>query len=122
MKVARVPDDFEAFAAQMDAESGDMPMQPEGLPTPFSWVDPALIPPRPGLYGRHYLRKQVSVTVAPGGLGKSSLTIVEAVAMASGRPLLASGWRGPLRSGFSTWRTHATSFNGARRRRCCIMA
>jgi hypothetical protein len=96
MKVARVPDDFEAFAAQMDAESGDMPMQPEGLPTPFSWVDPALIPPRPWLYGRHYLRKQVSVTVAPGGLGKSSLGIVEAVAMASGRPLLGEWVAGPI--------------------------
>jgi len=58
------------------------------LPTEFVWQDPATIPPRPWLCGRHLLRKQVSVTVAPGGLGKSSLTIAEALAMASGRDLL----------------------------------
>ena len=52
-------------------------------PTPFQWIDPASIPPRPWLYGRHLIRKQVSVTVAAGGTGKSSLTIAEAVAMTS---------------------------------------
>lgn len=58
------------------------------LPTEFHWRDPATIPPRPWLYGRHLIRKQVSVTVAPGGVGKSSLTICEGLAMASGRELL----------------------------------
>lgn len=58
------------------------------LPTPFVWQDPATLPRRPWLYGRHLLRKQVSVTVAPGGVGKSSLTICEGLAMASGRELL----------------------------------
>ncbi|WP_253949224.1 AAA family ATPase [Mangrovicoccus sp. HB161399] len=57
-------------------------------PTPFVWRDPSAIPPRPWLYGRHLIRKQVSVTVAPGGVGKSSLTICEGLAMASGRELL----------------------------------
>jgi len=57
-------------------------------PVPFIWRDPATIPPRPWLYGRHLLRGQVSVTVAPGGVGKSSLSIVEALAMTSGRKLL----------------------------------
>lgn len=56
--------------------------------TPFAWRDPKTIPPRPWLYGRHLLRGQVSVTVAPGGIGKSSLTIVEALAMTSARQLL----------------------------------
>lgn len=56
--------------------------------TPFSWRDPASLPRRPWLYGRHLLRRQVSVTVAAGGVGKSSLTIAEALAMASGRSLL----------------------------------
>ena len=56
--------------------------------TPFVWKDPASIPPRPWIYGRHMIRKQVSVTVAPGGVGKSSLTLVEAICLASGRRLL----------------------------------
>jgi hypothetical protein len=57
-------------------------------PTEFVWRDPSTIPPRPWLYGRHLIRRQVSVTVAPGGVGKSSLTICEGLAMASGRQLL----------------------------------
>ena len=64
------------------------------LPTEFQWRDPADIPPRPWLYGRHLIRKQVSVTVAPGGVGKSSLTICEALSMASGRKLLGD-WTAP---------------------------
>ena len=56
--------------------------------TPFVWRDPLTIPPRPWVYGRHMIRKQVSVTVAPGGVGKSSLTLVEALAMVTGRKLL----------------------------------
>lgn len=63
------------------------PGQPS-MPTPFVWRDPALIPPRPWLYGQHLLRGQASVTVAPGGLGKSSLSVVEGLAMATGRDLL----------------------------------
>lgn len=68
------------------------------LPTPFVWIDPAFIPPRPWLYGRHLLRQQVSVTVAPGGVGKSSNSIVEALAMASGRRLVGEWVRGSLRT------------------------
>ena len=68
------------------------------LPTPFTWVDPALIPPRPWLYGRHLLRQQVSVTVAPGGVGKSSNSIVEALAMVSGKQTVGEWVAGPLRT------------------------
>ncbi|WP_439524658.1 AAA family ATPase [Marivita sp.] len=64
------------------------------LPTEFVWRDPSAIPPRPWVYGQHLIRKQVSVTVAPGGVGKSSLTICEALAMASGRELLGD-WTAP---------------------------
>lgn len=69
----------------------------ETLPTEFVWRDPASIPARPWLYGRHLLRKQVSVTVAPGGVGKSSLTICEGLAMASGRELLGDWTESDLR-------------------------
>jgi hypothetical protein len=56
--------------------------------TEFVWRDPSSIPPCPWVYGRHLIRKQISVTVAPGAVGKSSLSICEALSMASGRRLL----------------------------------
>jgi AAA domain len=56
--------------------------------TPFRLRDPASIEPRRWLYGRHYIRDYLSATVAPGGLGKSSLVLAEAIAMASGKNLL----------------------------------
>lgn len=76
----------EAYAAEFAAGS-QAPVAPL-VATPFVWKDPASIPPRPWVYGRHMIRKQVSVTVAPGGVGKSSLTLVEALCLASGRQLL----------------------------------
>lgn len=56
--------------------------------TPFQWTDPAKLPRRDFLYGTHLIRKYVSVTVSPGGLGKTSLTIVEAMSMVTGKALL----------------------------------
>jgi hypothetical protein len=55
---------------------------------PFVWTDPRAIPPRAWLYGKHYIRGFVSSTVAPGGVGKSALTMCEAMAIATGRDLL----------------------------------
>jgi hypothetical protein len=49
------------------------------------------------LYGRHLLRGEVAGTAAMGGTGKSTLSIVEALAMASGRALLGQTVPGPLR-------------------------
>jgi RecA-family ATPase len=40
------------------------------------------------LYGKHYIRKFISATLAAGGLGKSSLDLVEAIAIATGINLL----------------------------------
>ena len=45
--------------------------------------DPRGIPPRAWLHGRHYMRSIVSATVAPGGFGKSTLAIHEALLMAA---------------------------------------
>jgi hypothetical protein len=56
--------------------------------TPFVWRDPRSIPPRRFLYGRHLIEKFISSTVAPGGVGKSSLALVEIIAMVTGRDLL----------------------------------
>ena len=53
------------------APAGDraMPLATAGpslVATPYRWTDPAEIPRRQWVYGRHLLRKFVSVTVAPG--------------------------------------------------------
>ena len=65
--------------------SGREPVAVTALtPTPFVWIEPHLIKPREWLYDAHLIRKFVSLTVSPGGLGKSSLALVEAMAMARG--------------------------------------
>src|ERR1700730_2848778 len=56
--------------------------------TPFVWIDARKIPMRDWLYKPHYIRKFVSLMLSSGGIGKSSLAIVEAMAMATGRDLL----------------------------------
>jgi len=75
----------------------DVPTPLKITATPFTWRDPRTFPRRRWLYGHHLIRKFISCTVAPGGLGKSSLVLVEAVAMATGRPLLGiQSPEGPL--------------------------
>jgi hypothetical protein len=59
--------------------------------------DPALLPRRAWLYGRHYLRGSVSASVADGGVGKSTFAIAEGIAMATGRPLLGVTVPSPLK-------------------------
>ena len=68
-------------------------------PTTFALGDPSQIPPRKWLYGRHFIRGFVSLTASPGGLGKSSLALVEAFAMATGKPLLGE----PVTAPFRVW-------------------
>ena len=63
----------------------------------YEWREAKDIPPRPFVYGRHLQRKLVSGTIGAGGGGKSSKEIVEALAMATGRPLLGVRPKGPLR-------------------------
>jgi len=57
---------------------------------PYDAPDPTKIPRRDWLYGYHYMRRIVSATIGPGGIGKSSLGLVEAVGMALGRDLLGA--------------------------------
>lgn len=57
----------------------------------FVWQDPRSIPPRPWLFGHHYMRGMVSATAGVGGAGKTSLLIVEALCLATGRDLLSRG-------------------------------
>lgn len=72
-------------------ETGEVGGKPDSRiikATPFQWRDPAAIPPRRWLYGRHLIRKFLSLDIAPGGLGKSSVKIVESLAMTTGQALL----------------------------------
>ena len=55
---------------------------------PFVAFDEAALERRSWLYAKHYQRGQVTATIGPGGAGKSSLDLVEAIAMATGRNLL----------------------------------
>lgn len=56
--------------------------------TPYAWPDPATIPTRPWLMGHWLLRGEVTVIIAPGGTGKSTIGNAIALSLASGRPLL----------------------------------
>lgn len=56
--------------------------------TPYTWKDPSKLPLREWVYGRLLIRKFVTATVAPGGVGKSSLGAVESLAQVSGKNLL----------------------------------
>lgn len=67
------------------------------LPTPYRWRDPSTLPSREWLYGRYLCRGVVSITVAPGGTGKSALALCEAVALATGKSLIGSEVNSPLR-------------------------
>ena len=67
---------------------------------PFTPVNPIDIPPRKWLLHRHYQRRVVSADIADGGVGKSSLNLVEAIIMATGRPLLGEA---PEEDGLRVW-------------------
>jgi AAA domain len=51
-------------------------------------LDPTELEPRWWIYGKHYLEGSVSATIADGGVGKSTLALTEAIAIATGKPLL----------------------------------
>jgi len=70
------------------ANSAGAPEKIVFTPTPFQQREYSTFPRRQFLYARHYIRRYLSCTVAPSGVGKSSKALVEAVAMASGRNLL----------------------------------
>lgn len=64
---------------------------------PFEWRDPGAITPRAWLYGRHYIRGFVSVTIGRPGLGKTALSIAEMLDMAAGGSIFGGAPRDPLR-------------------------
>lgn len=60
---------------------------PVFVATPYEFKNPKTLARREFAFGTHYIRKYVSVTVSPGGIGKTSNSIVEALSMVSGKDL-----------------------------------
>lgn len=54
----------------------------------FHWVDPTTIKPRRWIMYPDYVGGHISILAAKGGTGKSSLAVVEALSIATGRNLL----------------------------------
>ena len=95
---ASAPIDF----ADMDPEdvasriAGAMPMGAAIRATPYRWPDPRLLPTRQWLLGHWLLRGEVTAIIAPGGTGKSTISVGLALSLASGQPLLGKPLpRGP---------------------------
>lgn len=65
--------------------------------TPYQWREPTDIPRREWVYGNLLIRKFVTATVAPGGVGKSSLIAAETLAQVSAKSLLGVWVPAPLR-------------------------
>lgn len=57
-------------------------------PTPLTQFDESALPRRKWVYGTSYIRNYVSVVASAGGIGKTSLAIVEALSICTGKPLL----------------------------------
>lgn len=83
-------DDFARIGHTSDAEI-EAPTPAEITATRYTWRDPSSIPPRPWIYGFHYMRGMVSSTAGAGGAGKSTLVIAELLSMVTGKDLLRGG-------------------------------
>lgn len=95
------PESGQDSAAGAGSDDGDdwdtPPPQQPAWPTEYDFFDEAALQARQWLYGRHYLRRFVSVLASGGGIGKTSMQIVEALAMCTGRPLLGETVHEPCR-------------------------
>lgn len=100
-KVAEWIGDQERESLGASADPASTPVPSADMATPFRWCDPSCIPARRWVYGHHYIQGFITTTSAPGGVGKSSLGIVEALSIATGRPLL--GIEPDLRTNVWIW-------------------
>lgn len=105
----RVRTEFEALVKVDITRHGPFPLSPiaqaAAQPAAVSAIEPTpalfpmshTIPPRPWLLGRWLMRGKVTAMIAPGGVGKSTLTNAMALSLASGRELLGKTvYGGPL--------------------------
>lgn len=77
------------FPDDVDLGSGS-PQRSGFFFTPYTSRDPKTVPPRAWLYKPGYIRQFTTGTLSHGGVGKSTLLTAEALAMASGKPLLGT--------------------------------
>ena len=98
------------------------PPPPKLEAKPFVLRDPKTLTKRDWIYGTQLIRKFGSATFAPSGSGKSNLMIVEALAIATGRPLL--GITPPKRARVWYWNGEdpMTNWNGGSGPPACITA
>lgn len=73
-----------AFEGQPDMNSDPVLF----APTPYTWVACDQVPPLPWLMGSWLLREEVTMLVAPGGVGKTTLLTAMALSLVTGRELL----------------------------------
>jgi len=85
----------------IDIPMGDKepPKETEHWPTRYNYKPGADIQPRQWIYGHHYLRSFISVMASAGGVGKTSLQIVEALAIVTGKSLLGE----PIKEQCNVW-------------------
>ena len=93
-----------AMSIALEPEQPDQPQQEDAKaqgewPTPYDMFDASILPRREWIYGYDYIKKYISVTASAGGIGKTSAIIVEALAIASGKPLLGTA----VKSQENTW-------------------
>ena len=80
-------------ALNIATEPSESPTEGEtapNWPTPYEMFDALTLPRREWVYGYDYIKKYISVTASAGGIGKTSAIIVEALAIATGKPLLGT--------------------------------
>ena len=56
----------------------------------FRAFEMAAVEPRKWLYGKHLIRGYVSATVSPGGVGKTTLELSDAIALATGKTIMGA--------------------------------
>jgi hypothetical protein len=86
----------QATSAAESAADGQVEMT---WPTPVVAFNPALLPRRRWVYDNVYIRSYLTVTASAGGIGKTSLALAEAIAIATGKPILER----PVREQTNTW-------------------
>lgn len=79
----------EFSAHNLDDDSGFDPEASTITATPFGWPSPDTIPRRRWLFGYWLLRGEITAVIAPGGLGKSTLTAAVSLSLASGIEFLS---------------------------------
>ena len=89
----QMPDKARTLSAGISGLSGpiggfEIETKPSLFAKPFAWTHWTTLPTRKWLYSRYFLRGFVTLTVATGGMGKSMLSIVEALSVATGQALL----------------------------------